>query len=90
MRVSSDVFDAVLLTACRASVLLATTSGDETAGIDKASQFEEAANVAADRIQELISRADSEDFAKEMGWPSSGALVAFLFDGPSARNHRNA
>ena len=62
MRVSSDVFDAVLLTACRASVLLATTSGDETVGIDKASQFEEAANVA------------------------SGALVAFLFDGPSEGN----
>ena len=86
-QVPAHVFDAMLMTACRASVLLARASANESTGPDDASACEMGAVAAADRIHTLLLSAqgpDAEKFAKSMGWSAPGALVAFLYDGPSA------
>ena len=46
-----------------------------------------AVEAAAQRTRELVNGTaapDREALAKSLGWPSPDALVAFLFDGPSA------
>ena len=87
IRVDSKEFDAVLLAACRASVLVARVEHNEPTGIEHAKAFEEAAGAAAWRIKEMLTSPqapDGEEFARKMGWPSRAALVAFLYGGASA------
>ena len=87
MMVPAEMFEAVLLAACRASVILAQKSHEEPTGIEVAERLGVAAEAAAQRIRELVNGTaapDREALAKSLGWPSSDALVSFLFDGPSA------
>ena len=87
MEVPAHVFDAVLITACRASVLLSRASAKKSAGPDDASELESAAQEAASRIRALLLSAqgpDAKNLVKSMGWTAPGALVAFLYDGTSA------
>ena len=86
MSVPAHVFDAVLMTSCRASILLSRASAGKLAEPDDASELEASARVAAERIRTLLVSAqgpEAEKFAKSMGW-MPGALVAFLYDGPSS------
>ena len=82
-----DKFISVALVVHRATFLLSRADAYKPTGRDAAEEMKVAALVAAERLEELLFHlvgSHRDAYALDLGWPSSDALVAFLFDGPSA------
>ena len=87
MRVPANVFNAVTIGVMRAHVLLWRGTNGEPTGSGAALEMEDEADRLAQQAIELLTHTAGplrETMAQEFGWPSADALVAFLFDGPSA------
>ena len=87
MEVSSEQFEAVVMTIARASILISGPTQGASVGIDEAASMEDKADEAASALHDFLHRVQGEngdDLARLLGWPSRDALVAFLYDGPSA------
>ena len=84
--VPAHVFDEVSLTVNKVRCLLGRVESGAPTGIEIAGELEAEAEACAIAIKETLLKTTGPgrgEFAKELGWPSADALVAFLFDGAS-------
>ena len=87
LRVPADVLESVALGVMRAHVLMLRGASGEPTNIGAAPDMEhEAARLAQQTIRLLSDTTGprKKEIAQDLGWPSTDALVAYLFSGPSA------
>ena len=85
--VPAEAFEPMVLAVMRAHFLAERERIDGATGIEVAQELEKEAEAHASRVLQLLLRTvgpNRDERAKELGWPSSDALVAYLFDGASA------
>ena len=84
--VSADVFESVALGVMRAHVLMLRGANGEPTNIGAAPDMEHEATRLAQQVVRLLNDTAGplkKEIAQELGWPSTDALVAYLFSGPS-------